>query len=85
MAEFRDQTLTGVQTLDDNIYIRCEFINARLVYQGGAAPGFDSCTFEDAEFVFEGAAARTLGFLRGMSSADTNMRDIVLGFLPGLR
>lgn len=85
MAEFRDQTLTGVQTLDDNTYIGCEFVNARLIYRGGTAPGFDSCAFEDAEFVFEGSAARTLGFLKSMAPAGTNMRDIVLGLLPELR
>lgn len=85
MAEFRDQTLTGVQILDGNIYIKCEFTNARLVYQGGAAPGFDSCAFEDTEFVFDGPAARTLGFLKAMAPANTNMRHIVLGLLPELR
>ncbi|HWW12733.1 MAG TPA: hypothetical protein VN018_09460 [Brevundimonas sp.] len=84
MAEFRDQTLTGVQALDGNTYINCTFSNARLVYKGGFPPGFGNCAFEDTEFVFDDAAGRTLGFLKAMAPATTNMRHIVLGLLPEL-
>jgi hypothetical protein len=84
MAEIRDQTLSGVQTLDGNTYINCQFKNARLIYLGGIPPGFGNCAFEDSEFMFDGAAGRTLGFLRAMAPATTNMRHIVLGLLPEL-
>lgn len=84
MAEIRDQTLTGEQTLDGNTYINCQFNSARLVFQGGPPPGFVNCTFGETEFVFDGAAGRTLGFLKAMAPATTNMRHIVLGLLPEL-
>ncbi|WP_291832302.1 hypothetical protein [Brevundimonas sp.] len=84
MAEIRDQTLTGAQTLDGNTYINCQFSNARLTFQGGQPPGFVNCTFEDTEFVFDGAAGRTMAFLKAMAPASTNMRHIVLGLLPEL-
>lgn len=84
MAEIRDQTLSGAQTLDGNTYVNCEFNNARLVYKGGLPPSFSNCAFSDSEFVFDEAAGRTLGFLKAMAPASTNMRHVVLGLLPEL-
>jgi hypothetical protein len=85
MAEFRDQTLSGELTIDDNVYIDCAFLNARLNYHGGLPPGFDNCTFNASSFSFHGPAAYTLGFLKSMAPAATGMRGMVEGLLPELR
>ncbi len=84
MAEVRDQTLSGDQQVDNHVYINCEFLNARLIYEGGVPPGFNNCSFDNANFVFQGPAGYTLSFLRAMSPKETNMRGIVQGLLPEL-
>jgi hypothetical protein len=85
MAEIRNETLTGELYLDGNVYIDCDFQNARMVFTGGGLPpAFENCRFDNSDFVFDGAAGRTLGFLKAMAPARTNMRYVVLGLLPEL-
>lgn len=85
MAEIRNQVVTGEQSIDGHLFIDCKFENARLIYQGGPPPGFTNCTFDETNFAFDGAAGRTLSFLKAMAPARTNMREIVLGLLPELK
>ena len=85
MAEFKDHTLTGAVTLDDNIFINIDFNDAVLNYDGGVPPGFDNCRFNNATFNLGGAAGNTINFLRAMSPAATNMRSVVLGLIPELQ
>jgi hypothetical protein len=85
MAEIRNQTLSGDQMIDGNTYIDCTFDNARLIYEGGAAPGFGNCMFKASHFRFQGPAGQTLTFLKAMAPARTGMREMVLGLLPELR
>lgn len=84
MAEIRNETLTGEVSLDGNTYVDCEFKDARLTYEGGLPPAFNNCVFNNSQFAFDGAAGRTIGFLRAMAPARTNMRHIVVGLLPEL-
>ncbi|WP_420478611.1 hypothetical protein [Brevundimonas sp. FT23028] len=84
MPEIRNQTLTGDQTLDANVYIDCVFENARMNYHGGVPPGFENCSFKASRFSFHGPAAYTLGFLKAMAPARTGMRPMVLNLLPEL-
>ena len=85
VAEFKDQTLTGAVTLDDNIFINVDFNDAVLNYDGGVPPGFDNCRFNKATFNLGGAAGNTINFLRTMSPTTTNMRSVVLGLIPELQ
>ena len=50
--------------LDGEEFSDCEFRHARLVYSGGELPDFSRCRFDDCEWKFEGAAARTLAHLK---------------------
>lgn len=84
MAEVRDQTLSGDQQIDAQVYINCQFEKARLIYEGGVPPGFNNCGFNETNFVFQGPAGYTLSFLRAMAPRATNMRGIVMGLLPEL-
>ena len=84
MAETRDQTITGAFTIDGNTYVNIDFHGAELRYGGGVAPTFDNCRFNEARFTFRDEAANTLGFLRAMAPASTNMRGLVLGLIPEL-
>ena len=85
MADIRNQTLSGDQIVDDNVYIDCTFENARLIYEGGVPPGFDNCAFKASHFRFQGPAGYTLSILKTMAPARTGMREMVLGLLPELR
>jgi hypothetical protein len=50
--------------LDGERFSDCEFRGCRMVYRGGEAPSFDSCTFDDCDWRFEDAAASTLAHLK---------------------
>ncbi|MDB5453693.1 MAG: hypothetical protein JWO33_2271 [Caulobacteraceae bacterium] len=54
--------------LDGEIFANCRFDACRLVYSGGAPPKFDGCEFNECEWKFDDAAARTLSFLKLMWS-----------------
>ncbi len=85
MAQFKDQTLTGAVTLDDNDFINIDFTDALLNYDGGVPPRFDNCRFNNATFNLGGAAGNTINLLRMMAPAATNMRPVVLGLIPELQ
>jgi hypothetical protein len=55
--------------LDGETFVGCEFRACRLVYSGGATPSFTDCRFDDCEWKFEDAAARTLAHLKGVWAA----------------
>jgi hypothetical protein len=50
--------------LDGEAFADCEFRGCRMVYAGGEPPSFSGCRFDDCEWKFEGAAARTLAHLK---------------------
>jgi hypothetical protein len=50
--------------LDGQSFADCEFRGCRMVYGGGEPPSFSRCRFEDCDWKFEGAAARTLEHLK---------------------
>jgi hypothetical protein len=50
--------------LDGESFSDCEFRDCRLVYSGGPLPSFEGCRFDDCEWKFEDAAARTLAHLK---------------------
>lgn len=50
--------------LDGESFSDCEFRECRLVYSGGELPVFEHCRFDEVEWKFEGAAARTLAYLK---------------------
>jgi len=82
MSEVRNQTLQGRLKLDGKTFIDCEFKNAQLIYQGGQQPSFSNCRFTQSRFEFEGEAANTVNFLRGMLNPQSNMRHFVVGMMP---
>ena len=50
--------------LDGETFSDCEFRDCRLVYAGGEPPIFVRCRFDDCEWKYEDAAARTLAHLK---------------------
>ncbi|MGA0601349.1 hypothetical protein ACO2Q3_11665 [Caulobacter sp. KR2-114] len=55
--------------LDGEHFADCEFRNCRLIYRGGEVPHFDGCQFEQCDWKFEDAAARTLALLKRVWTA----------------
>jgi hypothetical protein len=51
-------------TVDDMDFVRCRFSEAVLVFQGGAPPTFEACSFDKASVRLEGAAGNAHAFLR---------------------
>jgi hypothetical protein len=50
--------------LDGEAFADCEFRDCRMVYSGGKPPMFDSCRFDNCDWRFDDAAARTLAHLK---------------------
>ena len=50
--------------LDGEEFSDCEFRSCRMVYSGGETPVFARCRFDDCDWRFEDAAARTLAQLK---------------------
>jgi hypothetical protein len=50
--------------LDGEAFTDCEFKRCRLIYAGGEPPVLKGCRFDDCDWRFEGAAARTLEHLK---------------------
>ncbi|WP_029415538.1 hypothetical protein [Brevundimonas bacteroides] len=82
MVEIRNQVLEGRQELDGNTCYACEFRDAMLVFRGVQQPGFSNCRFTRSRFAFEGPAANTVHFLRGMLGRQSGMRGFVTGMMP---
>jgi hypothetical protein len=50
--------------LDGESFADCEFRGCRMVYKGGELPHFSDCRFDDCDWKFEDAAARTLAYMK---------------------
>jgi hypothetical protein len=55
--------------LDDEHFTDCEFRGCRMVYRGGEPPVFEDCRFDDCDWRFEDAAARTLTYMKAVWAA----------------
>lgn len=82
MSESTRKTMQGRINLDGKTFADVAFHNAELVYDGGAMPTFQNCTFTDTRFTLQNAASNTVLFLRSMLPAQTGMRQVVLGLMP---
>jgi len=67
VAEFADQTFGEEDViLDGNTYKACTFNKSALVYNGGSFPVLEKNRFDQCQWRFDGAAARTIQFMRGL-------------------
>lgn len=65
--EYRNETFRGDRLkLDGNGYHGCQFIDCTLVYCGGESPKLMECLFQSSRWEFDGAAAATVNFMRGL-------------------
>ncbi len=52
--------------IDGDTFVDCEFRNCLLTYTGGEIPIMTDCKIYDCEWRFEGAAERTIVFMKGL-------------------
>lgn len=74
---YERQELSGLVELDGNIFVRCGFQDATLVYRGGPAPILTDCRFDPAQIQFQDAAANTVNLLAAMARPETGLRYLV--------
>jgi hypothetical protein len=80
--DFKDST----EEIDGNVYDQCKFNNCKLIYRGGVIPTFARCHLDHCQWIWDDAALRTIGFLRGIySGMGSNGRQIVEGILSEIR
>jgi hypothetical protein len=70
--------------VDGHTYSKCSFKNVEIVHSGGEPPSFVNCTFSPVSFNFEGAAGRTVSFLKALSSPGSGFQDLVRKTSPAL-
>ncbi len=63
--------------LDGNRYARCTFVNCIIVYGGGLIPELVDVVFENSTIRFEGAARRTLEFMRVVYQNGSGGREVM--------
>ena len=63
--------------LDGAEFIECRFRGTTLRYSGGVVPRIIGCSFSQARFAVDGAAARTLTLLKAMASPGSGLQDVV--------
>jgi hypothetical protein len=65
--EISGKTMTNAtEVIDGNHYTDCRFENCTMVYRGGEVPHITGCQFSNCSWEFDGAAERTLLFMRQM-------------------
>ena len=52
--------------VDGNSYRNCHFEQCTLIYSGGEIPRLENNSFTECRWVFDGAAVRTMAFLRDL-------------------
>jgi hypothetical protein len=67
----------GIVDLDGAEFIECKFRGTTLRYSGGEVPRIIGCSFSEARFAVDGAAARTLALLKAMASSGSGLQDVV--------
>ena len=70
-----------VVRLDYQRFEKKSFYECTLVYAGGSPPSLIECDFISSNFVFEGAAGNTLGFLGSLAKTSPSGRALVLSML----
>lgn len=71
MAKINGQKLNEVNVyVDGNTYEDCDFRECRIIYSGGSLPVFVRGSIERCEFVFDGAAMRTLLYMNALAKTD---------------
>ncbi|MEX0677333.1 MAG: hypothetical protein WD063_09670 [Pirellulales bacterium] len=75
----------ATEVIDGNEYQECRFEKCRMIYRGGEIPRITGCQFDDCTWHFEGAAERTLLFMRqlyhGMGPGGTQLIEATLSEL----
>ena len=70
---FRDERLE----LHGKSFSGCTFTHCQLVYDGDRSPTFSNNIFIDTQFIFTGAALRTLYFLGNMYHAGDGGKEVI--------
>lgn len=65
--------------LDGQSYFDCEFKKCRMVYEGGEIPEFNGCHFDACDWKLEGAANRTVNWLKFLHA--TGNQTLVEGIM----
>jgi hypothetical protein len=63
--------------LDGAEFLECQFRGTTLRYSGGEVPRIIRCSFSEARFAVDGAAARTVALLKAMASRGSGLQDVV--------
>jgi hypothetical protein len=67
----------GVVDLDGAEFVNCRFRGTTIRYSGGELPRIIGCSFFNARFAVDGAAARTLQLLSAMSLPGSGLQAVV--------
>lgn len=86
MAVFEDATKENETiVLDGNEFVSCKFQSCKMVYEGGELPKLQHCHFAQCAWHLDGAARRTVQFLKAIYHSGPGGRDLVEQTLQQIR
>lgn len=75
---YRGKTFENcIVDLDGTEFIECSFRRSVVRYSGGELPAMVQCSFFETTFSVDQAAARTVKFLKAMSSPGSGLQAVV--------
>lgn len=72
--------------VDQNEYVHCLFIRCRIIFTGRGPARFERCTFDQCDWVFDGAAEETIQYLAALyNGLGSGGQDMVEGIFDSIR
>lgn len=83
----QDETIANTSVfLDGERFVRCQFVDCTLIYEGREEVDFQDCTFEGCSWTFSDAAIRMLGFLATVhDGTGSTGPELVSGIFDSIR
>ncbi len=84
--KFEDQVFENEDVrLDFNTFVRCRFVNSRLIFSAFGPVEFVDCGFENPHWLFKDAAGRMLEFLHVMYKTNNEGKQFVANVFDTVR
>lgn len=80
----QDTIVGTIVKLDYGKFENTTFKECKLIYEGGRPPVMVNCAFIDSEFIFEGPALNTVGFMAAIARGGGEGAELIVHQMLGL-
>lgn len=72
--------------IDEARYVDCVFRNCRIIFTGKPLPGFENCSFDSCQWVFDGPAENTIQYFAALyTGLGPGGRELMEGIFDSIR